>query len=56
VQVDSDNVDIALQKRDRSPLLVAEIPFRKASEKLEPDEDERPADDARKPAAPEEQP
>lgn len=32
VAVDDENVDIALQKRDRSPMLVAEIPITKTAE------------------------
>jgi cell division topological specificity factor len=40
VSVDSDNVDIALQKRDRSSLLVAEIPFHKTLEGIEQDDPE----------------
>ncbi|MBL8146905.1 MAG: cell division topological specificity factor MinE [Anaerolineae bacterium] len=53
VSVDSDHVDIALQKRERSPYLVAEIPFQKTVEA--PDDDEstpappKPADPADKP-------
>ena len=49
VSVDSDHVDIALQKRERSPYLVAEIPFQKTVEA--PDDDvpdappPKPADD-----------
>ena len=35
VSVDSDNVDIALQKRERDSLLVAEIPFLKTLEGIE---------------------
>jgi cell division topological specificity factor len=41
VSVDSDHVDIALQKRERSPYLVAEIPFQKTVEL--PDDDPPPA-------------
>lgn len=40
VSVDSDHVDIALQKRERESLLVAEIPFTKAAEGPDPDEDD----------------
>lgn len=43
VSVDEHNVDIALQKRDRSPLLVAEIPFHQAPEGEDLD-DELPLD------------
>ena len=39
VSVDEHNVDIALQKRDRNPLLVAEIPFHKTAEGIDDDED-----------------
>lgn len=39
VSVDSNNVDIALQKRERESLLVAEIPFTKAAEGLDGDTD-----------------
>lgn len=39
VSVDEHNVDIALQKRDRNPLLVAEIPFHKAAEGPDDDAD-----------------
>ncbi|MDL1899680.1 cell division topological specificity factor MinE [Anaerolineae bacterium CFX9] len=35
VSVDSNNVDIALQKRERESLLVAEIPFTKTAEGLD---------------------
>jgi cell division topological specificity factor len=35
VSVDSDNVEIALEKRDRNSALVAEIPFIKAYEEVE---------------------
>jgi cell division topological specificity factor len=38
VSIDEHNVDIALQKRDRNPLLVAEIPFHKAAEGIEQDD------------------
>ncbi|HYO89778.1 MAG TPA: cell division topological specificity factor MinE [Candidatus Limnocylindrales bacterium] len=54
VSVDSDHVDIALQKRERSPYLVAEIPFQKMVER--PDDDgpdvpprPAPASDDKKP-------
>jgi cell division topological specificity factor len=44
VSVDQENVDIALQNRDRASLLVAEIPFLKALEGIDPDEnDDLPA-------------
>ncbi|MBZ0281705.1 MAG: cell division topological specificity factor MinE [Anaerolineae bacterium] len=39
VSIDSDNVDIALQQRDRDSVIVAEIPF--ISEVLEKDEARR---------------
>lgn len=43
VAIDSDNVDIALQRRDRDSLLVAEIPFTKTNEGIDrDDEDETP--------------
>lgn len=42
VRVDSNNVDIALQQRDRESLLVAEIPFSKRREDVEyEDEDDK---------------
>jgi cell division topological specificity factor len=48
VSVDSDNVDIALEKRERASLLVAEIPFLKTLEGIERDDpDYHPADDKR---------
>jgi cell division topological specificity factor len=40
VAIDEHNVDIALQKRDRNPLLVAEIPFHKTAEGIEQDDPE----------------
>lgn len=40
VRVDSNNVDIALQQRDRDSLLVAEIPFSKRREGIEQDDSE----------------
>jgi cell division topological specificity factor len=40
VSVDQENVDIALQNRDRASLLVAEIPFLKALEGVDLDEDD----------------
>ncbi|KXK18467.1 MAG: cell division topological specificity factor [Chloroflexi bacterium OLB15] len=42
VSVDSSNVDIALQNRERTPAIVAEIPFNKTVEGDDPDEDEPP--------------
>src|SRR3954462_11167951 len=46
VSIDSENVDIALEKRDRASLLVAEIPFLKTLEGIERDDpDYHPADD-----------
>jgi cell division topological specificity factor len=39
VDVDGDNVDIALQKRDRESLLVAEVPFSRRTEGIEPEDD-----------------
>ena len=38
VSVDDDNVDIALQQRERSSMLVAEIPFVKTLEGIERDD------------------
>ena len=38
VYIDEHNVDIALQRRDRNPLLIAEIPFHKAAEGIEKDD------------------
>ncbi len=38
VSVDNENVDIALQKRERASLLVAEIPFLKTLEGIEQDD------------------
>lgn len=49
VSVDSDHVDIALQKRERSPYLVAEIPFQHMAE---PPDDDAP-DVPPRPIAPE---
>lgn len=49
VSVDSDHVDIALQKRERSPYLVAEIPFQHMAE---PPDDDAP-DVPPRPAPPE---
>lgn len=47
VSVDNENVDIALQKRERASLLVAEIPFLKTLEAIEyEDEDDKPEDAA----------
>jgi cell division topological specificity factor len=43
VSVDEHNVDIALQKRDRNPLLVAEIPFHQTMEQLDEDDTELPS-------------
>ncbi len=40
VSVDRENVDIALQQRHRDSLIVAEIPFSKPAEGVDPDEDE----------------
>jgi cell division topological specificity factor len=39
VDVDGSGVDIALQKRDRDSLLVAEVPFSRRTEAVEPDDD-----------------
>lgn len=38
VAIDSENVDFALQKRERASLLVAEIPFTKTAEGIEEDD------------------
>jgi cell division topological specificity factor len=47
VSVDTDKVDIALQKRDRSSFLVAEIPFHKTLEGIERDDpDYKPEPDS----------
>lgn len=40
VSVDRENVDIALQQRHRDSLIVAEIPFSKPAEGVDPDEDD----------------
>ena len=40
VAVDSEGVEIALQKRERSGMLVAEIPFSKTNEGIERDDPE----------------
>lgn len=40
VSIDDKNVEIALHQRDRNSLLVAEIPFLKALEGVEPEEDD----------------
>ncbi len=40
VSVDSNNVDIALKNRERTPAIVADIPFNKTVEGEDPDEDE----------------
>ena len=40
VSIDDKNVEIALHQRDRSSLLVAEIPFLKALEGVEPEEED----------------
>ena len=40
VDVDGDNVDIALQKRDRNSMLVAEVPFIKPIPTLDDEEEE----------------
>lgn len=51
VSVDNENVDIALQKRERSSLLVAEIPFLKTQEGIEQDDpDYHPHSENNKPA------
>lgn len=47
VSIDNDNVDIALEKRERASLLVAEIPFLKTLEGIERDDpDYHPADES----------
>lgn len=48
VYVDDQNVDIALQKRDRNPLIVAEIPFRKMNEGIEQDDPDYQAPESKK--------
>src|SRR5689334_10663762 len=40
VSIDSENVDINLQNRERASLLVAEIPFLKTLEGIEQDDDD----------------
>lgn len=50
VDVDSANVDIALQKRERDSLLVAEIPFSKMFDDMIPD-DVPPLAEERRPDA-----
>lgn len=46
VAVDSEGVEIALQRRERSGMLVAEIPFSKTTEGIERDDEEyEPVDD-----------
>ncbi|MGQ9888683.1 MAG: cell division topological specificity factor MinE [Aggregatilineales bacterium] len=40
VAVDRDNVDIALQQRQRDSLIVAEIPFAKPSEGIEQNDED----------------
>lgn len=50
VSVDSDNVDFALQKRERSPYLVAEIPFQKTVEREDDDAPAAPPKPAEPPA------
>jgi cell division topological specificity factor len=43
VSVDSKNVDIALQNRERTPAIIAEIPFHKPVEGIDGDDpDEHP--------------
>lgn len=46
VSVDNENVDIALQKRERASLLVAEIPFLKTLEAIEYEDEDDKLDDA----------
>lgn len=43
VAVDRDNVDIALQQRQRDSLIVAEIPFSKPAEGIERDDEDAAA-------------
>jgi cell division topological specificity factor len=45
VEVEGEDIDITLQNRQRSSLLVAEVPFSKTAEGVEPDDsdDVRPA-------------
>jgi cell division topological specificity factor len=40
VEVDGNSIDIAMQKRQRDSLLVAEIPFSRPAESADPDEDD----------------
>ncbi len=42
IDVDGDSVDIALQKRDKSSLLIAEVPFTKS---IPLDDDDEPSRD-----------
>ncbi|MDZ4764726.1 MAG: cell division topological specificity factor MinE [Chloroflexota bacterium] len=49
VEVDGSGIDIALQKRQRDSLLVAEIPFSRPSEGFDQDEDEDSAQAEDKP-------
>jgi cell division topological specificity factor len=42
VDIDGDNVDIALQKRERSSFLVAEVPFTKPAPYMDDDTDVNP--------------
>ena len=43
VSIDSDNVDIALQRRESASLLIAEVPFIKTVESIDDDEAPEPA-------------
>jgi cell division topological specificity factor len=45
VDVDGSSVDIALQKRDRESLLVAEVPFSRRAEGIEAEADPLERDD-----------
>lgn len=38
VEVEGEDIDITLQNRQRSSLLVAEVPFSKTAENVEPDD------------------
>ncbi|MFN8528126.1 MAG: cell division topological specificity factor MinE [Anaerolineae bacterium] len=46
IDVEGDNLDIALQKRDKNSLLVAEVPFNKAVQQDDPDDYDPAGDDA----------
>jgi cell division topological specificity factor len=41
VDVEGNGIEVALQKRDRSSMLVAEVPFSKPVEGIDPNDDNR---------------